>query len=71
MRYRYLPLSRPLIPPWVLVVVLEGLRLPPPIRAISGGKSQHLSFKIVLLVVLASACLRVISMREYCEEKNV
>lgn len=49
---RLLPVSRPLLPPWDRVVVLEGLG-GPPFEPLLGTSLKHLSLKAALL--LASA----------------
>ncbi|XP_059199216.1 uncharacterized protein LOC131979287 [Centropristis striata] len=51
---RLLPVSRPLVPPWDLAVVLEGLR-GPPFEPLEGADLKHVSLKAVLLLALASA----------------
>ncbi len=51
---RLLPVSRPLMPPWDLAVVLEGLK-GPPFEPLLGASLKHLSLKTVLLLALASA----------------
>ncbi|XP_038139793.1 uncharacterized protein LOC119782750, partial [Cyprinodon tularosa] len=51
---RLLPVSRPLLPPWDLSVVLEGLK-GPPFEPLLGSSLKHLSLKTVLLLALASA----------------
>ncbi|XP_038128389.1 uncharacterized protein LOC119774782 [Cyprinodon tularosa] len=51
---RLLPISRPLLPPWDLSVVLEGLK-GPPFEPLLGSSLKHLSLKTALLLALASA----------------
>ncbi|KAK0143064.1 Sphingomyelin phosphodiesterase 4 [Merluccius polli] len=51
---RLLPVSRPLVPPWDLAVVLEGLK-GPPFEPLVGADLKHVSLKTVLLLALASA----------------
>ncbi|XP_029937836.1 uncharacterized protein LOC115380768 [Myripristis murdjan] len=51
---RLLPVSRPLVPPWDLAVVLEGLK-GPPFEPLEEADLKHLSLKTVLLLALASA----------------
>ena len=51
---RLLPVSRPLVPPWDLAVVLEGLK-GPPFEPLEGADLKHVSLKTVLLLALASA----------------
>ena len=51
---RLLPVSRPLVPPWDLAVVLEGLK-GPPFEPLEEADLKHLSFKTALLLALASA----------------
>ncbi|XP_059182347.1 uncharacterized protein LOC131961092 [Centropristis striata] len=51
---RLLPVSRPLVPPWDLAVVLEGLK-GPPFEPLEGADLKHVSLKAVLLLALASA----------------
>ena len=51
---RLLPVSRSLVPPWDLAVVLEGLK-GPPFEPLEGADLRHVSLKPVLLLALASA----------------
>ena len=51
---RLLPMSRPLVPPWDLAVVLKGLK-GPPFELLEGADLKHVSLKTVLLLALASA----------------
>ncbi|KAK0146249.1 hypothetical protein N1851_014446 [Merluccius polli] len=51
---RLLPVSRPLVPPWDLAVVLEGLK-GPPFEPLVGADLKHVSLKTVLLLALALA----------------
>ena len=51
---RLLPVSRPLVPPWDLAVVLDGLK-GLPLEPLEETELKHLSLKTVLLLALASA----------------
>lgn len=51
---RPLPVSRSLVPPWDMAVVLEGLK-GPPVEPLQGANLKFVSLKAVLLLALASA----------------